>query len=313
MTDGILETKKQSSYQPRPRDIAVTIWITLLVLLSLDSAIFEWLPGYITGARYPLIFFLILVQSRSANRVTGIQELLILFISTTIVSIHLISSYFTKDTLFIPPETYDDAFYRIITNIIFVSVIIPWLWFAHRRFEGKIIQRILIISSAVVYPLALLAQFDSSRAELFYVFAIAFMSFWLIISSLQLKLFYSSRRNKIGNGLILTAFLSLGIPFLILAFVHNSTTITLAQLGFDVWIYILYIILTLFSEGLILTEYQTLSAVQTYYEMKSQEGDECIVFQNFDIYLRNVPEDLVRSIDDDQLTLTWIGLQRTPT
>ena len=97
----------------------------------------------------------------------------------------------------------------------------------------------------------------------------------------------------------------------LLALVRNSTTLTMARLGMDIWIYILYIIIALFSEGFILTESQTISAVHTYSQIKAKEEEECIVFANIDLYLKNIPEDLIRSIDDDDLTLIWIGLQRT--
>jgi hypothetical protein len=271
MTEETLETQEVPSYQLRTRDIAVGIWITFLVLLSIDSMIIQWLPNVISGARLPLICFLILVPSRSANKITGIPELLVTFFSTIFISIQLISAYIGGDTPFIPSETYEDALYKIILNVIFISMIIPWLWFAFRRFESETIRKILVISSGIMYPIAILAQFSSRWANFFYLNAIVFMSLWLVISSIQLKMFYPSFRNKITNILYLTAFLILGTSFFILSVNRTSTTVTLARLGMDIWIYILYILIALFSEGFILTEAQTLSAVRTYNRIKDKE------------------------------------------
>jgi hypothetical protein len=254
-----------------------------------------------------------LIPSRSANQITGIPELLVTFFSTLFVSIQLISSYIGGDSPFIPPETYDDALYKIISNIVFISMIIPWLWFAYRRINSEMIRRILVISTGIMYPIAILSQFNSQWADFFYLNSITFMSLWLVISSLQLKIFYPSVRNKIANFLYLFAFLILGTSFFILSVNRSSTTVALARLGMDVWIYILYIMIALFSEGFIFTEAQTLSAVRTYNQIKAKEETECIVFANIDIYLRDIPEDLLRSVDDDELTFAWIGLQRTTT
>lgn len=43
----------------------------------------------------------------------------------------------------------------------------------------------------------------------------------------------------------------------------------------------------------------SISIDQTYYNINTQEGAECIALGNMDMYPRNIPEDLIMSIDDD--------------
>jgi hypothetical protein len=188
---------------------------------------------------------------------------------------------------------------------------IPWIWFGYRRFEANFIRWLMVITTSIVLVIALLTQFDSSNAYSSYLFAIAFMSFWLVFASSQVKMLYHSQKNRIGNILMLFAFLSLGLSFSMLAWDRNSTTIALAQIGVDLWIYGLYIMIALFTEALIITKAQTLSTVPTYNQVKAKETTECIVFANIDTYLRDIPEELLLAIDDYELTHAWIGLQRT--
>ncbi|MHA2091156.1 MAG: hypothetical protein ACW98K_09880 [Candidatus Kariarchaeaceae archaeon] len=311
MAEMTSEIKARTSYQIRPRDKAVIAWISFLILLSVDSAVFQWLPSYVTGIRLPLICFLLWVPSYSAFQVTRIHELLVVFSSVVIISLHLILSYITSETPFIPPKTYDDAILHILSYMIFLGIIIPWIWFSYRRIESKIFAWLMVSSTAFLFLVAVLTQFDSGNAYSFYFFAIAFMSFWLVITSARVKIFYYSLKNRIGYFLLLFGFTSLGLSFSMLTLNRNSTTAALAEIGVDLWIYSLYILIALFSEVLINTKAQTLSAVRTYNQVKAKETTECIVFANIDVYLRDIPEELLLSVDDYELTHAWIGLQRT--
>ncbi|MHA2091513.1 MAG: hypothetical protein ACW98K_11695 [Candidatus Kariarchaeaceae archaeon] len=311
MPEMTSDTKTQAYYQLRSRDIAVTIWISFLILLSIDSAVSQWLPSFVSGIRLPLICFLLLVPSRSAFQLTGIRELLVVFFSAVSISLHLILSYITNETPFIPPNAYDDGILSILSYIIMLSLIIPWIWFGYRRFKAKFIGWLFVLTTSTVLCIAMLTQFDGDSAYSFYFFAIGFMSFWLVIASAQVKMFYYSRKNRIGNILMFFAFFILGLTFSMVALDRNSTTEALAQIGVDLWIYSLYIVIALLTEGLIITEAQTLSTVRTYNQVKAKETTECIVFTNIDTYLKEIPEELIRSVDDDDLMLAWIGLQRT--
>jgi hypothetical protein len=170
----------------------------------------------------------------------------------------------------------------------------------------------VVLTTVIAYPTAIIAQFTEEWAGQAYIFSILFMCFWMLFAAIQVRILYPSERNRRGKVLLILTFLSFSTPLLLLTLFPSSMTLTLGHLGVDAWFYLTWYTIISHSNAYILTQKQAVEAAHAFYDLKSEkERVDCIVYDNVDEFLREIPEELIFDIDDDKLTNMWIGLQRT--
>jgi len=285
-------------------------FIAILILLSIDRMLFHFLPNWLTNApRYLVILFLILQPFR-AYRITRIPELFVASSAIFFVFLRLPDLSSTNVSA-LPPESFNDSFTSILLNLVVISLIIPWNWLSYQMLSSKILRTLLLISSAIAYPAILYAQLNDRWAAQLYMFAMIFLLVWYLIASINLHPVYSSKRNHRGRILIILTPLSL--LFFLGLFILSPTVLTccLAHLGINLWLILVYHTVTVYPHAFFITSIQTARAANTFYDVKmANEKIDCMIYDNVDRYFRNIPEETVLKIDNDKLTLLWIGLQR---
>ena len=285
--------------------------LAILFFLTLDSTVFHWLPFFIPEFRYLVIFIFIYAPSKAAYNLSHIPEFLIPLFTVIVMFILWIVSFAAKIYFSFAQASLQDSGAPLFVNLVFILVLGFWLWIGYRFSVSRVLKAALFVTYAIVYLIILDAYvFKSPYAGTIYNLGIAFLSAWLILIVSTIKPLYQSKRIKRAKTLVLVAFASLIIFSLVLVVLNNVKYDFLQIIGRDIWLYCIWLIMFLNSEALILTEPQTLEAIKGYYQMKTKEIDECVVLANLDVYVRNMPEEVLRLIDNEELTLIWIGLQR---
>lgn len=296
--------------QKNQQDIVPIGFIYILLIISFDHVFFQILPTWIGKLpRYLIIFFLI-VQSFRAFRITGIPELFV--VSTAIFIVFLRLPPVTLSNIStIPSEDYNSSFFKITTNLLVISLIIPWNWLSYQKIRSKILKVMLVTSTILVYPLIVIGQFIDLWSGTLYIFAIIFLLSWSLIAAVQVKPFYHSDWNKRGKVLLILTPLSLLVPLILLLAVPIPFTFSLPHLGVNTWLILIWYTVASYPHAFFLTQAQTTRAASSFYDIKAtHETIECMIYDNVDHYLRNIPEKTVMEVDNDKLTLMWIGLQR---
>lgn len=295
-------------------NMAAGVIVSAFGLLTLDYTFFNLLPGFLSGLGPILAFLMLMNQSRAVSRITSIREFRLLFFALLLGFTYTFVTYIAIDVFSIEFEVYQTSVIKILLNIILASIILPWFWFTVRLTKNRILVVIFLFTLFLVYPGVLIAQFDSvGFANEGLYFAIFYVSLWLIIAMLQSRIFHPTKRTQIAKTIFVAAFVGLGFPFYLLLVNQTLPVLVLSKIGLFTWLFGMMGVLTFYSEGLIMTKSQTLSAAKAFNEMKSHEIEECLVYDRLDNYFKTMPEELVLSTEDEELTLIWIGEQRRTT
>ena len=287
-----------------------TVFIYVFLLLSIDYAFFQFLPKWLDYAPRFLSIFFIILQAYRAYRITRIPELLVVSTSVFIIFLRL-PSIMTENITPIPPESYNGTFLKIMVNLLVISLILPWNWLSYQLIKSKAIRAILVFTTILTYPVVLVGQFNQKWGGNLYIFAVLFLLSWFLFATIQSKPFYKSHRNIRGKQLIILTQICFLFPFILLLSVPTVFTLSLAHLGLNIWLLLTWYTVTSYPYAFFLTQEQTARAAGTFYDVKAtHEKIECMIFDNVDRYLRKIPEDSILAVDNDKLTLMWIGLQR---
>lgn len=285
-------------------------FILILIVLSFDREFSHLLPNWVGSIpRYIVVIFAIL-QAYRAYRITRIPELLAVTTVLIFAFIHLPYSSF-NDRVTLSNNFSDTLFTEIITNLVVISLIIPWSWISYQMISTKIPRISLIASTSIVFPIVLIGQFSERWAGTLFMVSIIFLSLWFLIANILIQPFYNSKLITRGKWVVTLASLMLLIPFVFLALHPTTFTLSLAYFGIDAWLILIYYAVTSYPHTFFLTQEQTTRAAGSFYDLKlASEKIDCMIYDNVDRYLRNIPEENVLGVDNDKLTLMWIGLQR---
>jgi hypothetical protein len=277
-----------------------TVIIPILLLLSIDTAFTQFLPPFIPGIRKTLIGILIMFPSFSSYSMSKKPEFII---PATTIIIGFLYSLPPYVSVFLLGNT-DQGGFAGISSFLVAVLFLPWMYFVYLILRTQIFK---IVQIATIFALYLGFIFGSVSISLL----VLGTSAWCIFSILQLQPLYRSSHTIRGQALLLSSFFFLFATQLGLYLRGSDIWVSLAVLGVDLWLYLIWLSIFFNSEVLILTSGQTLDLVESYYQTQLQQAEECVVFENIDRYLRAVPEDVMYKVDNDALTMTWISLQRT--
>lgn len=303
------ENQQSEVTYSNPENIPM-FFIYVFVLLSFDHASFQILPNWISLAPRFLISFFIIVQAFRAYRITRIPELFV--VSTAIFMIFFrLPPVSSSHIALIPSDSYNDTIFEIVTNILFLSLMLPWNWLSYQLIKSRLIRILLIITTLIVYPVVLIGQFRGDLGGYLYIFSSVFFVAWFLLANIFSAPFYRSDRVKEGKNVVILTQFSLLLPLLSFLVIPSSVTGFLADLGISIWLLLTWYSAASYPYAYFLTQNQTIRAASTFYDVKmTHERVECMIFDNVDRYLRKIPEETVLATDNDKLTLMWIGLQR---
>lgn len=288
------------------------ITVPTFILFALDQTYTHFLSVYITILRLPMILLFIYAPTTASFRMSKIQEFLIPFYTAVVV---FLSSTFAFVAIY-PLSMSEDKFYESIWGSItlglLLTVIAPWLWFGW-RISTKKVQHYLLFPAVFLIPIiSILFQFNKGTNTILPTLQIGLigMSVLMLLILAKMELLHPSKRNLRGRNLLICSFIIVGLCAGTSLFISTTGSYQILRLGLKLWLLVLWLTIFFNSDAFIMTKKQTVEIVKGYNLFKQHEIDECVVFDNIDTYLRYLPEELIYQVDNDDLTLLWIGLQR---
>ncbi|MCY3410001.1 MAG: hypothetical protein INQ03_00050 [Candidatus Heimdallarchaeota archaeon] len=307
MAETVYYSKKQQA-----KDQVARQSVPFLAFFSLEYAFIHFLPRLVHGFFMFLLCLMIFSTSVSAYRELKISEFLVPLSSMTFLLLKIPDISEPANTIQFPAANFNSSTWAIITNIIVISLMLQWNWFAYRVVANKIIKKIILILTVIVYPIAIISQIMDIYAAFTYTFSIIFLLSLQIFSILIVKPFYPSPRLRHGRRVLLVASSSFLSSIIFLLIYPSTLSLSIAHLILDVFVLFNWYIIFINAETLIMSKHQSLKTAKRYYQIKmgrEEKDQECIIFDVFNGHFKNIPEKIISEIDDDDLTNLWINLQ----
>ncbi|MCY3415058.1 MAG: hypothetical protein INQ03_25630 [Candidatus Heimdallarchaeota archaeon] len=249
-----------------------------------------------------LLSLFLLAPAISSSRNTGIKEFLVIAFTLPFLFLELPKMVYNADLF----SWLDD-----LVKFMFVALTLPWLWLSYQYLQKQVLRLSLIISTILVFILSIIEIITKSDPS--HILAYYLVSFWMIISVIMIEGIFPSQKLKLGKMVLVGAFLILAI----VSYYHGNVSGTISngivQFGVTIYSLLIWNIIFTNSEMLIITKSQTLTAAKKYFARKSileETSEDCIVFINFDSYIRSIPESVLFDIDNEDLTNLWINVQK---